>query len=59
MTLLISTVTLVVAAVISGIVCGIIPRASGNYVSILIGFIIALIAPLNQLVAQFHSEAFM
>lgn len=59
MTLLISTATLLVAAIISGIVCGAIPRVPGNYISVLIGIIIALVAPLDHLVTQFHSEAFM
>lgn len=58
MVMLISTATLIVAAIVSGIVCGLIPRVSGNYVSIIVGVVIALL-PLNQLIAQFHSEAFM
>lgn len=59
MALLISTATLLVAAIISGIIYGAIPHIPGNYISILIGIIIALIAPLNHLVTQFHSEIFM
>lgn len=59
MEMLISTATLLVAAVVSGIICGLLPRVPGNYVSILVGIIIALITPLNGLVTQFHSEIFM
>ena len=59
MFLAISTATVLVAAIVSSIISAFIPRLSINYVSIAIGVAIALIAPLNHLVAPFHSEVFM
>lgn len=59
MVLAISTATVLVAAIVSSIISAFIPRLSINYVSIGIGVAIALIAPLNHLVALFHSEVFM
>lgn len=59
MFLAISTATVLVAAIVSSIISAFIPRLSINYVSIAIGVAIALIAPLNHLVALFHSEVFM
>lgn len=59
MTMVISTATILVAAIISSIISAFIPRLSINYISIIVGLIIALIAPLNHLVAPFHSEVFM
>lgn len=59
MTLVVSTATILVAAIIASIISGFLPRLSINYVSIILGVAIALIAPLNHLVAPFHSEIFM
>jgi hypothetical protein len=59
MTMVISTATILVAAIISSIISAFIPRLSINYISIIVGLTIALIAPLNHLVAPFHSEVFM
>lgn len=59
MALLISTATLIMAAVLSGILAGVFPRVPSSYMSIAIGVLIALVAPLNHLVAEFHSELFM
>lgn len=47
------------AAIISSIIGSFIPRFSINYVSIIIGIMVALIPPLNNLVAPFQSEIFM
>lgn len=59
MTIVISTATILVAAIIASIISAFIPRLSINYVSIAVGLVIALIAPLDHLVAPFHSEVFM
>lgn len=59
MTLLISTIVITGAAIIASIVRALVPRISINYVSMLIGVGIALIMPLNRMVAPFHSEVFM
>lgn len=59
MNIVISTATVLVAAIIASIISASIPRLSINYVSIAVGLVIALIAPLNHLVAPFHSEVFM
>lgn len=59
MTMIISLTTVIVAATIASIIAGFIPRLSINYVSILIGIVIALIGPLNHLVGPFSSEVFM
>lgn len=57
--MLISTTTLLLAAIISSIIAGFIPRFSINYISIILGVAIALIIPLNKLIAPFQSEVFM
>lgn len=57
--MLVSMAVLIAAAILSGILCSFIPRFSVNYISIIIGILIALITPLNKLVAPFHSEIFM
>lgn len=59
MTLIISTITVLIAAVFASIVAAALPRISINYVSILIGVLVALIGPLNHLVESFNSEFFM
>lgn len=57
--MLVSTIVLLLASVFSSIIAGFIPRFSINYISILVGIILGLIIPLNELVAPFKSEAFM
>lgn len=59
MTLIISTFVLIAAAVTASIIHVLMSRFSINYVSMMIGAIIALIGPLNKMVAPFHSEIFM
>lgn len=59
MALLISTAVLTIAAVLSGILAGVFPRVPSNYLSIAIGIVIAVVAPLDRLIAPFHSEIFM
>lgn len=59
MAIVISTATVLVAAIISSIISAFVPRLSINYVSIAVGLVVAFIAPLNHLVAPFHSEVFM
>lgn len=59
MTLIISTVTVLVAAILVSIVSSFLHHFSVNYVSLLIGLLIGLIPVLNHLVAPFHSEVFM
>ncbi len=59
MALLISTAVLTIAAVLSGILAGVFPRVPSNYLSIAIGIVIAVVAPLERLIAPFHSEIFM
>ncbi|MFC2684469.1 MAG: hypothetical protein ACFN06_02980 [Limosilactobacillus oris] len=59
MALLISTAVLTIAAVFSGILAGVFPRVPSNYLSIAIGIVIAVVAPLDRLIAPFHSEIFM
>lgn len=59
MVIVISTATVLVAAIVASIISAFIPRLSINYVSIAVGVAIALTAPLNHLVAPFHSEVFM
>lgn len=57
--MLVSTIILLLASVFSSIIAGFIPRFSINYISILVGIILALIIPLDELVAPFKSEVFM
>ncbi|MEY8442500.1 sodium:proton antiporter [Lactobacillaceae bacterium 24-114] len=59
MALIISLIIIFVAAVISSIISAMIPKLSINYVSIIIGIIIVLIAPLNRLVTPFEPDVFM
>lgn len=59
MTLIISTFVLIAAAVTASIIHVLMSRFSINYVSMMIRAIIALIVPLNKMVAPFHSEIFM
>lgn len=59
MVMLISSLVILGAAILASIIHGFIPHISINYVSMIIGAMIALIIPLNQLVAPFHSEVFM
>lgn len=59
MALLILTAVLTIAAVLSGILAGVFPRVPSNYLSIAIGIVIAVVAPLDRLIAPFHSEIFM
>ncbi|MBB1079962.1 cation:proton antiporter [Limosilactobacillus sp. STM2_1] len=57
--MIISITILLVAATFSSIIAGFLPHISTNYISIIIGIILALIVPLNQQVMSFHSEIFM
>ena len=59
MTLIISTIVILIAAVFASIISAALSRISINYVSIIIGIIVALIGPLNHLVETFNSEFFM
>ncbi|TBX38833.1 sodium:proton antiporter [Lactiplantibacillus paraplantarum] len=60
MALLISTAVLVVAALVSIVTNRqLLPRLSVNYVSMLIGALIAVVPFLNGLVEQFNSEVFI
>ncbi|MBU7478796.1 sodium:proton antiporter, partial [Lactiplantibacillus pentosus] len=60
MTLLISTSILVVAAMVSIVINRRwLPRLSVNYVSMLVGAVIAVIPLLNGLVERFNSEIFI
>ncbi len=57
--MLVSAIVLLLASVFSSIIAGFIPRFSINYISILVGIVLALIIPLDELVAPFKSEVFM
>lgn len=59
MALFISTIVITGAAIVASIIHALVPRISINYVSMIIGVGIALIVPLNRLIAPFHSEVFM
>lgn len=59
MTLQISLVVTLVAAVLCSMIAAFIPHISINYISIAVGMLIALVGPLNKLVAPFHVEIFM
>jgi len=49
--MLVSAIVLLLASVFSSIIAGFIPRFSINYISILVGIVLALIIPLDELVA--------
>lgn len=57
--MLVSTIVLMVAAVLSSIISSFFPHFSINYISIFVGIIIGLVPFLNGRVAPFHTEIFM
>ncbi|MCH3921468.1 cation:proton antiporter [Limosilactobacillus sp.] len=57
--MLLSSITIVSAAVFASILAGFIPRLSINYVCMLFGVLIVVIAPLNHLVTRFDAGLFM
>ena len=59
MTVLLSLITVIMAAMFSSFIAAFIPKISINYVNIAVGITIALIAPLNHLVVPFSAEFFM
>lgn len=59
MELMVSSFTLALAACISIIIAEALHHISVNYISMLIGIVIALVPLLNKQVASFSSEIFM
>lgn len=57
--MLVSTIVLMVAAVLSSIISSFFPHFSINYISIFVGIIVGLVPFLNGRVAPFHTEIFM
>ncbi|MCH3904991.1 MAG: cation:proton antiporter [Lactobacillus sp.] len=59
MSILVSTIAVLGAAVFASILAGFIPRISVNYVCMFLGILIVAIGPLNHLITQFDPEIFM
>lgn len=59
MTLMISTSLWLLAAVVSILVAQLVPRVSGNYVSLVVGALMFLVPVIRQHVVAFDSEVFM
>ncbi|WP_260235214.1 hypothetical protein [Limosilactobacillus reuteri] len=57
--MLVSTIVLMVAAVLSSIISSFFPHFSINYISIFVGLIIGLVPFLNGRILPFHTEVFM
>ena len=57
--MLVSTIILMVAAVLSSIISSFFPHFSINYISIFVGLIIGLVPFLNGRILPFHTEVFM
>lgn len=57
--MLVSTITLMVAAILSSIISSFFSRFSINYISIFVGLIIGLVPFFNSRVAPFNTEVFM
>ena len=57
--MLVSTIVLMVAAVLSSIISSFFPHFSINYISIFVGLIIGLVPFFNSCVAPFRTEVFM